>query len=158
MKVRELMTTQVETCRSDADLTTAAMIMWRRDCGAVPVTDGDGARVVGMITDRDICMAVSTRHRAPEQIRAREVMNGPLHFVTPDEDIEAALQKLASARVRRLPVVGKKGEAVGMLSLNDIVLHVETPRARAGAAPLADAALRTLQAVSEHRRQEAMAR
>jgi CBS domain-containing protein len=138
MKVRELMTTQVETCPGHSDLAAAAMIMWRRNCGAVPVTDGRSPRVVGVITDRDICMAAATRHCAPDQIRVRAVVNGLLHFVTPDDEIETALERLASARASRLPVLGAKGEAVGMLFLNDILLRAGPVRG------LADEALRTM--------------
>jgi CBS domain-containing protein len=138
MKVRELMTTQVETCPGHSDLAAAAMIMWRRNCGAVPVTDGRSPRVVGVITDHDICMAAATRHCAPDQIRVRAVVNGLLHFVTPDDEIETALERLASARASRLPVLGAKGEAVGMLFLNDILLRAGPVRG------LADEALRTM--------------
>jgi CBS domain-containing protein len=104
----------------------------------VPVTDGRSPRVVGVITDRDICMAAATRHCAPDQIRVRAVVNGLLHFVTPDDEIETALERLASARASRLPVLGAKGEAVGMLFLNDILLRAGPVRG------LADEALRTM--------------
>jgi CBS domain-containing protein len=151
MKVHELMTTPAETCPIDTDLATAAMIMWWRDCGAVPITDAQGGRVVGMITDRDICMATATKHVAPDQIRVSDVMNGRLHSVTPDDEIETALERMASARVRRLPVVDAQGEAVGMLSLNDLVLRADPARARATSGAPADGVLRALKSISEHR-------
>src|SRR5215468_8957166 len=83
MKVRELMTKGVEACSRDANLSAAAMIMWRMDCGAVPVVND--RHVVGMITDRDICVAVATKHRRAEDITVGEVINGSLHRVSEDD-------------------------------------------------------------------------
>ena len=60
MKVRDLMTTDVKSCSSDTNLAAAASRMWEGDCGALPVVDDDG-KFIGMIADRDICMAVATR-------------------------------------------------------------------------------------------------
>ena len=68
MRVKELMTSDVKTCSLDTNLAAAAKIMWDSDCGAVPVTDERG-RVVGVITDRDICIAAATRPRARERSR-----------------------------------------------------------------------------------------
>src|SRR5262245_15334249 len=70
MKVKEIMTSDVKTCSLDTDLASAAKIMWEEDCGAVPVTDGGGS-VIGMITDRDICIAAATRPQAEGQIQVR---------------------------------------------------------------------------------------
>lgn len=151
MTVRELMSAPVEACNASDDLATVAMIMWWRDCGAIPVTEDGGPKVVGMITDRDICMAVATRHCAPDEIRAADVVNRRLHPVGPDDAVETALERMAEAQVRRLPVLADDGTAVGLLSLNDIILHTGNPRSRSRSVVHADAVLRTLKAVSEHR-------
>ncbi len=121
MKVRNLMTREVETCKSTDDLTTAAMIMWRNDCGVVPVTD-DGRHVVGVITDRDICMAAATRHRPPEEIPAGDVVSHRVISARPDDDLRTALETMRSEHVRRLPVVDRERNLEGVLSINDVIL------------------------------------
>src|SRR5262245_35747142 len=90
MKVKDVMTRGIETCTQDTDLAAAAMTMWRRDCGVVPVADAQG-KLVGVITDRDICMAVATKHRPAEQVHVRELITGTLHAVRPEDDVKAAL-------------------------------------------------------------------
>ena len=55
--VKKLMSSTVTACRPDTTLTEVAQLMWERDCGFVPITEGEGDRLVGVITDRDICMA-----------------------------------------------------------------------------------------------------
>jgi CBS domain-containing protein len=96
-------------------------------------------------------MALATRHKTPTQIKIAEVIGDSLHAVRPDDDLAKALDLMASARVRRLPVVSGRGEAVGVLSLNDVILKTEMTAALARSSPLAHGALRTLKAVCEHR-------
>ena len=64
MKTQDVMTREVHTCRPDTDLAMAAMQMWDGDFGVLPVV-ADGGEVVGMITDRDICMATASKNQAP---------------------------------------------------------------------------------------------
>jgi CBS domain-containing protein len=123
VKVQELMTRQAEACEPATDLAAVAMIMWRQDCGVVPIID-DERRVIGIITDRDICMAVATRHRSAEEINAGQVMSGHVFIVRPNDDVRAALEVMRRERVRRLPVVDGTGRLQGMLSINDVVLEV----------------------------------
>src|SRR5580765_876539 len=86
MKVQDVMTKGVEACSRDTNLAAVAMIMWRMDCGAVPVVS-DGRTAVGMITDRDICVAVATKHRRAEEITVAEVVSDRLYRVRPEDDI-----------------------------------------------------------------------
>ena len=79
MKVREVMTSEVEICDPGHDLAAAAMIMWRRDCGAVPVVEPESNRALGVITDRDICMALATRHRQA----SGAVLGSPVALLAP---------------------------------------------------------------------------
>ncbi|HTO90727.1 MAG TPA: CBS domain-containing protein [Candidatus Sulfotelmatobacter sp.] len=151
MRVREVMTVPVETCGSDSELAAAAMLMWDHDCGALPVTEPGSSRVVGVITDRDICMAVATRRRGPHEIRVCDAMSRSLQSIGPEEELSAALQRMAESQVRRLPVIDASGAAVGMLSLNDVVLRVETPRLRPRRASLSDAVMHAFKAVCGHR-------
>ena len=74
MKVQDVMTDEVQSCGPETNLATVAMQMWRGDFGAMPVVAD--RKVVGMITDRDICMAAATKHRDPANIRVKEVISG----------------------------------------------------------------------------------
>ncbi|MGE5177147.1 MAG: cyclic nucleotide-binding/CBS domain-containing protein [Hyphomicrobiales bacterium] len=150
MKVRDLMQTEVRTCTLDTDLGTAARVMWDHDCGIVPVTDG-GGRIAGVVTDRDICIAAATKDRAPSQIRVREVMDQKPRTCGPDDDVRRAMEAMAEARVRRLPVVEKE-KVRGILSLNDLILRADAPDGRKAAGGITHAdVVRVLQAISEHR-------
>jgi CBS domain-containing protein len=149
MKVRDVMSPEVETCAPETDLAAAAMIMWRNDCGFVPITD-DGRRAIGAITDRDICMALATRHCRAEEISARDLMSGAIHTVRADDDVKIALEKMRREKVRRLAVVGRDGSVMGVLSLNDLVLHAEAGPMRPGTDLSADQILTVMKALCEH--------
>jgi predicted transcriptional regulator len=79
--------------------------------------------VVGMITDRDICMAVGTRNRLPSEISVFEVKAEPqaLYACAPDDDIHAALKTMRTYGVRRLPVVNAAGGLEGILTFDDVI-------------------------------------
>ena len=122
MKVEDVMTKDVQTCRLETDLADAAMRMWRGDCGVLPVL-ADGQKVVGVITDRDICMAGATKHRDLMNIRVAEVASGKVYSCPPDVDIHEALKVMREKQVRRLPIIrSDDGKLVGILSMNDVAL------------------------------------
>jgi CBS domain-containing protein len=131
MKVREIMTRDVEACTGDADLARAAGIMWRNDCGIIPVVEELNRKVIGLITDRDICMACSTRNLRPSEITVGEVITGEVHACTETDDLKSALRTMAEQKVRRLPVVTNHGTLVGMLSISDVARHTPRTRGRA---------------------------
>jgi CBS domain-containing protein len=122
MKVKELMTTDVKRCSPDTNLAAAAKIMWEGDCGAVPVTD-ENDRVIGIITDRDICIAAATRPRTEGEIPAKELISNELYTCTPDDEVRAALGTMKARKVRRLPVVDRAGRLVGIVSIHDIAVQ-----------------------------------
>jgi len=125
MKVQDVMTLEVRTCRPDTNLSAAAMQMWNGDCGALPVL-ADGGEVVGMITDRDICIAAATKHREPAKIRVDEVISGKAYSCSPETEIHDALETMREKRVRRLPVVNSHdGKLAGILSMNDVALKAQ---------------------------------
>lgn len=121
MKVREVCSLDVRSCRPESNLATAAMVMWEMDCGVVPVVDAKN-KVVGVVTDRDICMAVATRPLLASQILVEHLMRGPLHTCRLDDDIKAAVRTMAGSAVRRLPVLNDAGELAGVLSVTDVVM------------------------------------
>lgn len=147
MNVRDLMTSDVRTCRPETNLAEVVRDMWEGDCGALPVVSDDG-RVTGIITDRDICIAVATRGRSADCLAVREVARDHVYTCLPNDDASAALQTMKLHKIRRLPVVDVDGHVRGMLSLNDIVTH-------AGAASPTDV-VNTLASICEHQRPVAM--
>ena len=121
MKVRDVMTTEVGYCQPDAPLAQAADIMWQRDCGVVPVVD-ESQRVIGMITDRDVCFAVVTKNRLPGEIKISEVISqNEVQSCAPGDAVEDALKTMKRHQIRRLPVVNKEGVLVGILALADLI-------------------------------------
>jgi len=91
MKVEDVMTEDVQFCTPETNLATAAMQMWDHDCGTLPVVSEDGT-AMGMITDRDICIAAATRHRDIAEIRVGELASGALHSCTPNTRLDEALK------------------------------------------------------------------
>lgn len=122
MKVEDVMTRDVEFCTPETNLAAAAMQMWDRDCGVLPVVD-DQRKVIGMITDRDICIKAATNHQDIATIKVEELRSGPIHTCKPEADIREALETLQRAFVRRLPVVNDEGQLEGILSVSDILRH-----------------------------------
>jgi CBS domain-containing protein len=119
MKVANLMSRPVETCRPEDSLNTAAQRMWDHNCGSVPVVDGEG-RPAGMITDRDICMAAYTQGKPLAAIAVSTAMARPAHTCALTDSVGSAEKLMAAKQVRRLPVVDKDGRLIGLLSLHDI--------------------------------------
>ena len=121
MKVKEIMTDNPSVCDLNESLAEAAKTMWESDCGVLPVLK-DGREVVGLITDRDICMAMAMRDSNPAAVSAEEVLTGEVYWVAPEDEIHKALEVMQEHQVHRLPVISPEGELEGMLSMNDIVL------------------------------------
>ena len=120
MIVKDVMKTAVAACAPDGDLETAVRIMRDRDCGFLPVVDSHGV-VVGVVTDRDVCMAAGTRHRPLARVSVDETMCRPVFSCFADETVQTVLVTMAKHRVRRLPVLNKTGHLEGVLSIDDIV-------------------------------------
>jgi len=148
MYVHELMTPAPAVCTTSDHLSRAAQIMWDRDCGVVPVLDAAG-HLAGIVTDRDLCMAAYTQGVALHDLNVERVMSKLLTTVGADDSIEDALEMLAEAEVRRLPVVDAQGRLVGILSLADVVRAAERTSARR--TPKAEALLVVLASVTRPR-------
>jgi CBS domain-containing protein len=128
MKVSDLMTREVKACFQHDSLNRAAQIMWENDCGAVPVIDAD-SKVVGMLTDRDICMAAYTKGVALKDAPVGGVMSRVVCVCNPGDNISAAAERMREHQIRRLPIVDDDQRLIGILSVSDIAR--ETDRLRA---------------------------
>ncbi|MEZ5308316.1 MAG: CBS domain-containing protein [Pyrinomonadaceae bacterium] len=120
MKVKNLMTRDVATCRANESLAAAVGVMWERDCGAVPVISN--GVVAGMLTDRDVSIACTSRNKRASEILASEVISGSVCSVRPGVPVVEALAVMRKYGIRRLPVTGKKGEIKGIISIADVIL------------------------------------
>lgn len=120
MKIETLMTSDPTTCAPGDHLATAAHKMWEDDCGILPVVE-DGT-VLGVITDRDIAMALAMKGATATEVRVGDVITGRIFGCAPDDEVAQALEVMAEHRVRRLPVLDGT-RLVGLLSLNDLVLE-----------------------------------
>jgi CBS domain-containing protein len=130
MKVKDVMNPDAKAIWITESLADAAKSMWVNDCGILPIIK-DGRKVVGMISDRDICMGTAMKDSNPSGISVEEVMSGEVYEATPDEDVEKALQTMREHKVRRLPVINPEGELAGILSMNDIVLKAKDSKGNA---------------------------
>jgi CBS domain-containing protein len=141
--VRAFMTDAVFSCSPGQTLNVAAQLMWEHDCGVVPVVDEQ--RLVGIITDRDICMATYTKGLPPAAISVGDTMARHVHTCGPGDSLERAAALMAEAQVRRLPVIDADRRLVGIISLADIARSAPV----LGRREAADLALQLLRAISQ---------
>lgn len=117
MKIREVMTTEVETVSSDQTAREAASFMLRAEAGSIPVCEGD--KVIGMITDRDIAVRGVAQGRGPDT-PVSELMSDGIICARDDEDIQTVAQRMSDEQVRRLPVLDAEDRLCGIVSLGDL--------------------------------------
>jgi len=148
MKVDDLMVKTVAFCSPEDNLAQLASLFWKHRCGALPVIDDEGT-VVGMITDRDACIALGTRNMPASQVKVRDVSAPRFFSCAPEDELRRALHTMASQEVRRLPVVDESGKLKGILSIDDVILN-----AKAGSNIDFTEVVTTLQAINSHRGHE----
>jgi CBS domain-containing protein len=117
-RVRDVMTPNPETVTQNDDVRDAARIMKDQDTGVVPVVDGK--KIVGMITDRDIVVRCVAEGKNPLDAKVHDVMTKSVRKVQEDATINEVLTMMSSAEIRRLPVVNRSDEIVGIISMGDI--------------------------------------
>ncbi|MFM1872098.1 MAG: hypothetical protein RL398_1520 [Planctomycetota bacterium] len=144
MIVKDWMSRNVRVVRTTDRAETAARALWEQDCGLVPVLDA-GVRLVGVVTDRDLCMAAFLQGRPLAEIEVASAMSRRITTIRPGAGLADALAAMQQVAVHRLPVVDGDGKLVGIITTNDLL--------RAAAAGLLDGAhvLRTLAAIGRPR-------
>jgi CBS domain-containing protein len=115
--IKEVMTRDVRACKPNATVADAAKVMAQEDVGPVPIVEDD--RLVGIVTDRDIVVRVVAEGRDPNATTVREIASTELVTVSPDDDLDEALNLLAQRQVRRLPVV-EGDRLVGIVAQADV--------------------------------------
>ena len=133
MKVRDAMTPDVRTCGPRERLDAAGEAMSDADCGVLPVVNE--GKVVGVITDRDMCLALTRSDRRPSEVAVADVMSVDVASCHPDDDVRAALVTMRRRGVRRLPVLSEAHELVGLLSLDDVAALASARPNRGVASP-----------------------
>ena len=145
MRVEDIMTKEVSFCNPGTNAAAAAEIMWTRNCGVLPVLE-DSGQVVGMVTDRDLFIALGTQNRPASELPVDEVMHRAPSVCAPDDDVRNAMKVMAQQRVHRLLVVDKSGTLRGILSMDDVVLQANP---ETNGVLFNDHVIRTLKAICE---------
>ena len=121
MLVEQLMTRTVQSCGPEDSLEHAAQLMWQHDYGCLPVcSDAASSRVVGVVTDRDICMCALFEGKPLHDLRVAQAMANRLVVCRPDDALAEAETIMRRARVRRMPVTDYNNKLVGLISLADL--------------------------------------
>ncbi|NGZ94630.1 MAG: CBS domain-containing protein [Nitrospira sp. WS110] len=146
MQVSEVMNTVVKSCSPDTTVAKAGVTMFEGDCGVLPITD-DTKKLLGIVTDRDITVALCTRGKRADELTVQEITSNSPVTCRVEDDLRTALRKMADAQIRRIPVVSSGGRVEGGLSINDIILHAKV---RGNGLSYADV-METLKAICSHR-------
>lgn len=128
VKCRDVMTENPVCCLTDDSVERIAQWMETEDIGSVPVVDNYQARkLIGIVTDRDLALRVIGAKRDPAATLVGEVMTPNPVTAHPSDDLEAAMEKMAQERIRRLPVVDESGQLVGIVAQADLVTRLRDP-------------------------------
>ena len=128
MNVSEVMTRQVVVASPDDTVQQAAGRMAELDTGVLPVGEGD--RLVGMITDRDIAVRAVAQGKGPD-VTVRDVMTPEVRYCFEDESLDDVVRNMGDNKVRRLPVMSRDKRLVGIVSLGDVALYGDSAQADA---------------------------
>ena len=118
-KIAEVMTDRPRAVTPQTSVREAARLMEEEEVGSLPIV-GDGAQLVGIVTDRDLAIRVIGRGLDPEQTPVHEIASQEVYALSPDDNLDDALETMARAQVRRVPIVVRENELVGMVSQADI--------------------------------------
>jgi CBS domain-containing protein len=143
MKIKDVMTAEPRTIAPGSTLADAGKQMLDGDCGILPVVH-DG-KLVGVVSDRDLFIALATRNQRASEMTVGEAVQAPAWACDPDDDIQQALTIMKERQIRRLPVTSSSGAVVGIVSMNDLLLAAGDHK------PVNEGeVLETLQTISAH--------
>ena len=121
MRVKDVMVADVVTIELDATLLDAAQAMRDSNVGMLPVMDG--SQLAGIITDRDLVVRAMARGVDPGSLTVAECRTAEVISAHPDWSVDQAMTAMARAKVGRLPVVGDRGDLVGVVTLSSLALR-----------------------------------
>ena len=130
MKIRDIMTREPEVIRPDASIQDAAQIMKRLNVGSLPVCNG--RKVLGMITDRDITTRAMAERRDSNSTPVKEIMSAEVYYCYDDQDIREAAEVMSQYQIRRLPIVDRDKNLVGIVSLGDLSVDAGSDKLSGG--------------------------
>jgi CBS domain-containing protein len=149
MRVVDVMMGTPYFCRPETNLGSATELMWTGNCGFLPVVGSEG-KLVGVVTDRDICIALGTRGLPSGEVTAAEVMSKKVYACVGDDDLHTALATMRNAHVRRLPVLSKEGALMGVISMDDILLRTEASGAAKAGSVSVEEIVDAFRAINTH--------
>lgn len=120
MKVKEIMTRDIASVRSDDSIERAAQLMKQYNCGSIPVCTQD--KIIGIVTDRDIAVRSVASGDDVSSTRVGDVMTESVVFASPELDVTDAAKLMSDRQIRRLPVV-EDNRLIGIVALGDISLE-----------------------------------
>jgi CBS domain-containing protein len=124
MKVSDAMTKQLVCCLKSDTAQSAATLMKRHDIGSVPVVaDLVSKRLEGIVTDRDLCLRLIAENKDPVMTHIAALMTQNPVTCSPNDQIQRCEDLMREHKVRRIPVVDKQGQCVGIVAQADVVLH-----------------------------------
>lgn len=135
-QVAEVMTRAVKTMQSGSTLVEAAQAMADLNIGVLPVCEGK--KVIGLVTDRDIVLRGVAQGRAVDQLCMLDVMTADPMHVHDDDDLEKVSALMRHAQVRRVPVMDRQEQLVGILSLGDLATRGSVEQAGDALAAISD--------------------
>ncbi len=124
MKCKHLMTRRPLTCSPEASAQAAALIMSEEDVGIVPIVDPETDRLVGVVTDRDLCLDVVAAGKHPHNVRLSDVVHGEPVTCHVDDEVALCLSRMKECQVRRIPIVDDSGACVGIIAQKDVALRL----------------------------------
>ncbi len=127
MQVRDVMTKDVQVIHAATSVRDAARKMKELNVGILPVAEKQ--KIVGVLTDRDIVVRSTAEGLNPEKEMIGSLMSGNVIWCFEDEDIDSAIDKMKKAKIRRIPVVSRENELVGIISIGDVAIEGDERRA-----------------------------
>ena len=121
MKIKEIMSRDVQVIHPDSMIQEAAGKMKTLDIGSLPVCDNQ--RLLGVLTDRDIAVRAVASGRDPGTTKVSDTMTPELIYCFEDENVKEAAKLMERHQIRRLPILNREKNLVGIVSLGDLALE-----------------------------------
>jgi CBS domain-containing protein len=125
MNCKELMTPNPNVCTPSMTSEAAARIMGQENVGVLPIIDGTSKKLIGIVTDRDLCLGVIAKGKRPTEVTVSECMSTHLLTCGPQDDIQYCEQLMKQHQIRRIVVIDEHGCCMGIISQGDLALYIQ---------------------------------